>query len=622
MISPYILGHPTNTGRHLILVDTPGFNSAVWNDYTIIQRLAKWLKQSLPPRSCRKLAIVYFLDIGRHICEGNASRAQLQTWCRRIAENFVIATTKSGLSCEDVGQRQKESISSLYNRNVPAFQGTQASARVIIDTIPNKLLEVSDFVFELAGTRHVAELSVNKSVTRSLSLPGFGVRTSKGDNIAAYGGLPRTKPPHPVNALPSLREERSGDMKELSRVDLITRLEEISTRLTTAFNDTHEYKRLLSCRGLEAQALLDTFQSIIGLASFEDHLRRDLITATKRLSSNADLYPSSFALTDVWRTDIRPMASGTYADIYRGRYQGQPVCLKIVRVYERSSYEYIAKVIAREAILWGQLSHPNLLPFHGLYWFDRQLSLVYPWAENGNIVDFLKKQPTANRVFLCSDVAKGIKYLHDNEIIHGDLKSENVLVDKSSRAYLADFGLSSVKDPEILLWASQSAAASTGGTLRYQAPELFELENDGGAEGSLMPTNTMPTDVYAWACLCYQVFTGKLPFFEYRSEAAVMMKVMQGTRPTRPAALEGQDTTRSITEDIWGLMNDCWERDPASRPTIIQALSRVDVVNAMDDRPSAEWKIGASMQEDGFNDSDLPLTLETLNVILSKDPSQ
>jgi len=119
-----------------------------------------------------------------------------------------------------------------------------------------------------------------------------------------------------------------------------------------------------------------------------------------------------------------------------------------------------------------------------------------------------------------------------------------------------------------------------------------------------------------------QAFTGKLPFFEHRHEAAVMVKVMQGARPTRPAALNEQDTPRGLTEDIWGLMNDCWERNPANRPTIVQALSRLDALKPIDDRPPAEWGNGSAMREDVLSASDVPLTLETLNAILSTDPSQ
>jgi serine/threonine protein kinase len=93
-----------------------------------------------------------------------------------------------------------------------------------------------------------------------------------------------------------------------------------------------------------------------------------------------------------------------------------------------------------EAIIWRQLSHPNLLPFFGLYYLENRLCLVSPWMSNGHIIAFLKNAPpdtdrvslvgtVSNNTFECLtimrqmlDVAMGVKYLHENRIVHGDLK--------------------------------------------------------------------------------------------------------------------------------------------------------------------------------------------------------
>lgn len=79
------------------------------------------------------------------------------------------------------------------------------------------------------------------------------------------------------------------------------------------------------------------------------------------------------------------------------------------------------------------------------------------------------------------------------------IRQPNILVDNSGRAQLADFGLSSVTDPTILRWTSHSSAVSQGGSTRWQAPELFEPEGE-----DLIP-NSKGSDIYAWACVCYEV---------------------------------------------------------------------------------------------------------------------
>jgi len=72
-------------------------------------------------------------------------------------------------------------------------------------------------------------------------------------------------------------------------------------------------------------------------------------------------------------------------------------------------------------------------------------------------------------------------------------------VNELGRAYIADFGLSSVYDSKIWALTGFSSAASRGGTVRWQAPELLDVEN-----GNIMK-NTTASDVYAWSCVCYEV---------------------------------------------------------------------------------------------------------------------
>jgi serine/threonine protein kinase len=74
-----------------------------------------------------------------------------------------------------------------------------------------------------------------------------------------------------------------------------------------------------------------------------------------------------------------------------------------------------------------------------------------------------------------------------------------VLVNSAGRASLADFGVSSVSGTNIIRWTSQSHAGSTGGSTRWQAPELFDDENDQSVP------NSKASDIYSWGCVCYEV---------------------------------------------------------------------------------------------------------------------
>ncbi|KAG6818338.1 hypothetical protein H0H93_005894, partial [Arthromyces matolae] len=270
--------------------------------------------------------------------------------------------------------------------------------------------------------------------------------------------------------------------------------EKATSLLAAVFRNVPYYKRLLSCDEEDAQKILDTFQQLLDTENFSD--RPQLIAAMRRLSERTKQYPTSFALIGPSPTaDDEPVTYGSFADIYKIVFHGEDTCYKVIRVYQRSQVDHLAKVYAREAILWGQLSHPNILPFYGLVRIrSRRLAFVSRWASNGTLDDYLVAHPDANRLLLCMDTAAGVNYLHDNDIVHGDLKGVsldlisfplqaltlrqvNVLIDSAGRACLGDFGLSSVYDPKILRWTSQSSMASRGGTTRWKAPELVGSED-------------------------------------------------------------------------------------------------------------------------------------------------
>ncbi|KAF7359860.1 hypothetical protein MVEN_00711400 [Mycena venus] len=173
--------------------------------------------------------------------------------------------------------------------------------------------------------------------------------------------------------------------------------------------------------------------------------------------------------------------------------------------------------------------------------------------ENGDITRYLKNNSVGvNRLTLVLDTGLGLEHLHSLKLVHGDLKAINVLVTRSGRAVLADFGLASVADSKVLL---STSSGKRGGTVRWHAPELFH-------EGR----NSFASDVYAFSCVCYEIFTGDLPFCELAKDGAVILKVMQGQRPRR---------SLSIPDNVWDLMEECWKADPEARPSAQRIVSRL-----------------------------------------------
>ncbi|KAJ7651216.1 kinase-like domain-containing protein [Roridomyces roridus] len=355
-------------------------------------------------------------------------------------------------------------------------------------------------------------------------------------------------------------------------------IRELVRQLDRLFHDDEKwYMSFLDSRDASAQWLLDLLQDLLDYdADIPLADRRRIFKALIRLSDYSKLYPRCFTLTDLEQE--RLVDGGSFSDVYQGYLHGQCVAVKMMRVFDQSDIEAVLKCFGREAIIWRQLSHPNLLPFYGLYKFHQRLCLVSPWMENGHIRGFLKNQSCdTNRLLsMILDMARGLEHLHAKGIVHGDLKGDNIFVTPSLRACIADFGLSSITTSMSSFRFTLSSKATRGGTVRYQAPEL----HDGGH-------NDLRSDIYGFACVVYELLTGNAPFPEMSSDGAVIMAVIKGRRPPRPPSCSGSPSL----DGLWALLQDCWHGTPEHRPTAAQVVQRLigDQIGATETGIGKDW---------------------------------
>jgi hypothetical protein len=130
-----------------------------------------------------------------------------------------------------------------------------------------------------------------------------------------------------------------------------------------------------------------------------------LVRTLTRLSDKSGFYPESLTLTDV-TPERGQRATDGFADIYKGICLGEDIALKVFKCplpfgvdsldsWRRSSDNRFRNLL-HEFMTWRQLSHPNVLPFYGIYFLEDILEtrfcLVSPWMENGNMVEFLHHQ--------------------------------------------------------------------------------------------------------------------------------------------------------------------------------------------------------------------------------------
>ncbi|KAJ7586650.1 kinase-like domain-containing protein [Mycena floridula] len=401
--------------------------------------------------------------------------------------------------------------------------------------------------------------------------------------------------------------EGTFDLDQIHKIihlDTIT----ICAHLLNIINSLDDYKQFTSESqpSTEAQESLNLLLQLLDLDDLPSKVRSCFTKAMARLCRKTGLYSECLTLNGLQQIGGR-VDGGGFGDVSIGLLRGAKVSIKTPRMPQRD-LKTLLKEFSREIIIWSQLSHPNVLPLYGIYYLDHretsQVCLVSPWMDHGNLLQFLKTaSEQVNRSSLILDIACGLQYLHEQSIIHGDLKALNVLVTPSLRACIMDFGLSTVAASQMI---TSSAPSNNAGTVAWQAPELFE---DLGR-------NSQKSDMYSFACVCYEVFTGKPPFCEQKKfhEMAIMFKVRNGERPTRPASSELNDT-------VWNCMEDCWKKNPDERPTaeeIVQRLSGMPELSGLD-RPNSdtEWDESfARRLRSSLRENPLLPTIEQLQTLM------
>ncbi|KAG8779535.1 hypothetical protein FRC12_024147 [Ceratobasidium sp. 428] len=254
---------------------------------------------------------------------------------------------------------------------------------------------------------------------------------------------------------------------------------------------------------------------------------------------------------DFIRDDSIAIAGGGFGDIYRWELRdGTPVAIKTLRHHAllQDTAPKALKRAMRELYTWSKAKHKNVQELLGVMIFKGQLGMVSPWMDNGNLEEYIRKNPGVNRLDL---VAHGVAYLHSIDMVHGDLKSRNVLVDKDGVARLSDFDHSILSNCTLLFTETSN---SGGGTLRWMAPELLLSEDDAA-----LSSRSKQTDIYALGMTMLEIATGRVPYAEYKVDSSIIRALDKKEFPTRPK--------ETISDAMWALFTACWDHDPEARPS-------------------------------------------------------
>uniref|UniRef100_A0A0E0EUH7 non-specific serine/threonine protein kinase n=1 Tax=Oryza meridionalis TaxID=40149 RepID=A0A0E0EUH7_9ORYZ len=260
-----------------------------------------------------------------------------------------------------------------------------------------------------------------------------------------------------------------------------------------------------------------------------------------------------------WEIDVKllkfgnKVASGSYGDLYRGTYCSQDVAIKVLKP-ERINAD-MQREFAQEVYIMRKVRHKNVVQFIGACTKPPNLCIVTEYMSGGSVYDYLHKHKGVFKLpallGVVMDVSKGMSYLHQNNIIHRDLKTANLLMDENGTVKVADFGVARVK-------AQSGVMTAETGTYRWMAPEVIEHK-----------PYDHKADVFSFGILMWELLTGKIPYEYLTPLQAAVGVVQKGLRPTIP-----KNAHAKLSE----LLQKCWQQEPAERPDfseILETLQRI-----------------------------------------------
>ncbi|KAK9154052.1 hypothetical protein Sjap_001532 [Stephania japonica] len=310
--------------------------------------------------------------------------------------------------------------------------------------------------------------------------------------------------------------------------------------------------------------------------------------------------PLAFAADDLLCATAEIMGKSTYGTVYKATLEdGSQVAVKRLREkIAKGQREFEVEVNAL-----GKIRHPNLLALRAYYLGPKgEKLLVFDYMPKGSLAAFLHARgpdtpinwPT--RMNIAMGTARGLSYLHTNEnMVHGNLTSGNILLDEQTNPKISDYGLS-----RLMTTAANSNVIATAGALGYRAPELSKLKKA-----------STKTDVYSLGVIILELLTGKSPGeamngVDLPQWVASIVKEEWTNEVFDLELMRDASTSGDELLNTLKLALHCVDPSPAARPDVQQVLQQLEEI-----KPDLAASSAGGGDDDGAGASEPPAAVHT-----------
>ncbi|XP_068760323.1 angiopoietin-1 receptor-like [Montipora capricornis] len=297
--------------------------------------------------------------------------------------------------------------------------------------------------------------------------------------------------------------------------------------------------------------------------------------------------PSEVNWTEIPYENINLMdqlGSGAFGVVYRGEIirekdDATPCAVKALKA--SASDEEIRDLYNELEIMTNVGYHPNLVNLLGACKKDGNLLVVLEIAENGSLLDFLKKSRNGNENYqadgissgglaenmklrIATDVAKGMACLASHRCIHRDLAARNVLLGENYVAKVADYGMA--RDVyESLMYKKETQGLLPVKWMAIESLETFVF--------------TVQSDIWSYGVLLWEIESGGLKPYAGLTTTEMMAKLKNGYRLEKPCG---------CSDAMYQVMRDCWNPNPKLRPSFEKLVKRLEAMSVLCENTSGD----------------------------------
>ncbi|KAL9639619.1 MAG: hypothetical protein Q9164_000813 [Protoblastenia rupestris] len=261
------------------------------------------------------------------------------------------------------------------------------------------------------------------------------------------------------------------------------------------------------------------------------------------------------------------IGKGSYGKVYLGinLTTGDFLAVKQVEVNQKAAgddkdkMKEMVSALDQEIDTMQHLEHPNIVQYLGCERKEYSISIFLEYISGGSVGSCLRKHGKFEESLVSSltrQTLAGLAYLHQEGVLHRDLKADNILLDVDGTCKISDFGISKKTDDIY----GNDVTNSMQGSVFWMAPEVIRSQGKG---------YSAKVDIWSLGCVVLEMFAGRRPWSKEEAVGAIYKLGSLNQAPPIP-----DDVATTISAEAVAFMLDCFTIDASERPTAETLLLR------------------------------------------------